>query len=76
MHATSLQGFGYDDVVHQFEKHCKKQGEIDSPSMTVRAFLLHRTPICEIYSLWVLRSLHREMSLCGVPISNIPTLVY
>ncbi|MDE5090166.1 MAG: hypothetical protein O4805_24775 [Trichodesmium sp. St16_bin2-tuft] len=23
MHATSLQGFGYDDVVHQFEKRCK-----------------------------------------------------
>ncbi|MCL2936028.1 MAG: hypothetical protein MGU50_05305 [Trichodesmium sp. MAG_R02] len=25
MHATSLQGFGYGDVVHQFEKRCKKQ---------------------------------------------------
>ncbi|MDE5087927.1 MAG: hypothetical protein O4803_13960 [Trichodesmium sp. St15_bin1_1] len=25
MHATSLQGFGYDDVVHQFENcyNCK-----------------------------------------------------
>ncbi|MCL2937906.1 MAG: hypothetical protein MGU50_15735 [Trichodesmium sp. MAG_R02] len=23
MHATSLQGFGYGDVVHQFEKRCK-----------------------------------------------------
>ncbi|MDE5124457.1 MAG: hypothetical protein O4965_32305 [Trichodesmium sp. St19_bin1] len=22
MHATSLQGFGYGDVVHQFEKRC------------------------------------------------------
>ena len=23
LHATSLQGFGYGDVVHQFEKHYK-----------------------------------------------------
>ena len=23
MHATSLQGFDYGDVVHQFEKRCK-----------------------------------------------------
>ncbi|MCL2936877.1 MAG: hypothetical protein O4805_12760 [Trichodesmium sp. St16_bin2-tuft] len=23
MHATSLQGFGYGNVVHQFEKRCK-----------------------------------------------------
>ncbi|MDE5116869.1 MAG: hypothetical protein O4860_06415 [Trichodesmium sp. St2_bin2_1] len=23
LHATSLQGFGYGDVVHQFEKRCK-----------------------------------------------------
>ena len=23
-HATSLQGFGYDDVVHQFENRYKK----------------------------------------------------
>ncbi|MDE5112077.1 MAG: hypothetical protein O4753_12730 [Trichodesmium sp. St7_bin2_1] len=23
MHATSLQGFGYGDVVHQFKKRCK-----------------------------------------------------
>ncbi|MCL2937271.1 MAG: hypothetical protein MGU50_12205 [Trichodesmium sp. MAG_R02] len=22
LHATSLQGFGYGDVVHQFEKRC------------------------------------------------------
>jgi hypothetical protein len=22
LHATSLQGFGYGDIVHQFEKRC------------------------------------------------------
>ncbi|WP_293076485.1 hypothetical protein [Okeania sp. SIO3B5] len=26
MHATSLLGFGYDDVVHQFEKRCNSLG--------------------------------------------------
>jgi hypothetical protein len=26
LHATSLQGFDYGDVVHQFEKRCNKPG--------------------------------------------------
>jgi len=26
LHTTSLQGFGYGDVVHQFKKRCKVKG--------------------------------------------------
>ena len=26
LHATSLQSFGYGDIVHQFEKRCKAKG--------------------------------------------------
>ncbi|MDE5121247.1 MAG: hypothetical protein O4965_14590 [Trichodesmium sp. St19_bin1] len=32
MHATSLQGFGYGDVVHQFEKRCNRKKSSNSSS--------------------------------------------
>ncbi|MCL2936091.1 MAG: hypothetical protein MGU50_05640 [Trichodesmium sp. MAG_R02] len=31
MHATSLQGFDYGDVVHQFEKRCMFYGRCIQP---------------------------------------------
>ena len=30
LHARSLQGFGYSDVVHQFEKRCKSQQDLQT----------------------------------------------
>ncbi|MCL2938364.1 MAG: hypothetical protein MGU50_18330 [Trichodesmium sp. MAG_R02] len=43
MHATSLQGFDYRDVVHQFEKRCKAYPMAYlSKSLSGRAFLWMR----------------------------------
>ncbi|MCL2937179.1 MAG: hypothetical protein MGU50_11720 [Trichodesmium sp. MAG_R02] len=39
MHATSLQGFAYGDVVHKFEKRC--QGIFTVKNIKV--------PLCNIY---------------------------
>jgi hypothetical protein len=42
-YATSLQGFGYGDVVHEFEKHCQSRwGEEerrDLNSIFIRTYL-------------------------------------
>ena len=35
LHATSLQGFGYGDVVHQFEKRCNRKKSSNSPCFMI-----------------------------------------